>query len=306
MPTPFSIIDVFSRRPFAGNPVAIVLAPDESDETMQAMAGWTSLPETVFVTRPRDPRADYAVRIFSPLRELAFAGHPSLGTCHLLIERGLVRPVGGRVTQECPAGLFDLSVEGEGEDRTIAFTVPIKVVVPLDAAETAAVPEALGARPARAFTVEAGARWIVAAFGDPASLGAMAPDQARVRRLSVATRTFGISVHAPSPDPDATIEVRSFGPLIGVDEDAVCGSGNACVAAAIAHREGSSTPVSYTASQGRHRGRQGRVQVRASWAAGTVSVGGAAVTSATGTLNHDGPCPAAVDDPAAFLRRAVR
>lgn len=304
MPTPFSIVDVFSRRPFAGNPVAVVLAPDESDETMQAMAGWTGLPETVFVTRPRDPRADYAVRIFSPLRELAFAGHPSIGTCHLLIERGLVRPVGGRVTQECPAGLFDLSVEGE--DRTIAFTVPINVVVPLDAAQTASVAEALGARPERAFTVQAGARWIVAAFGDPASLGAMAPDQARVRRLSEATGTFGISVYAPSPDPDAAIEVRSFGPLIGVDEDAVCGSGNACVAAAIAHREASSTPITYTASQGRHRGRRGRVQVRAFWTAGTVSVGGGAVTSATGTLNHDGPYPASVDDPASFPRRATR
>jgi PhzF family phenazine biosynthesis protein len=228
------------------------------------------------------------VRIFSPLRELAFAGHPSIGACHILSEKGLVEPRNGIVTQECPAGLFDLNLAGDGKERSIAFRVPVAAVSPLSPSRTTSVGRALGACADRAFVVEAGARWIVVPFDDPAILDTMIPDQAGVRALSEATGTFGVTVYGPSPDADADIEVRSFGPLIGVDEDAVCGSGNACVGAARAQNDRSGGTLAFTVSQGRHRGRHGRVRVSASASDGFVSVGGAAVTSASGRLNREG------------------
>ena len=87
MKRPFSQVDVFTRTPYAGNPVAVVLdAEDLSTEEMQRFAHWTNLSETTFVLPPRDPSADYRVRIFTPVAELPFAGHPTLGTCHAWLE----------------------------------------------------------------------------------------------------------------------------------------------------------------------------------------------------------------------------
>lgn len=79
----FRQVDVFTDRPYAGNPLAVVLDGEGlSSARMQAFADWTNLSETTFLLPPESPDADYRVRIFSPGRELAFAGHPTLGTCH--------------------------------------------------------------------------------------------------------------------------------------------------------------------------------------------------------------------------------
>jgi PhzF family phenazine biosynthesis protein len=84
MPTfRFSQVNVFSTDPLGGNPLAVVHAADGlSEERMAALARWTNLSETTFLLRPTDPGADYFVRIFTPARELPFAGHPTLGSCH--------------------------------------------------------------------------------------------------------------------------------------------------------------------------------------------------------------------------------
>ncbi|MBT0721934.1 PhzF family phenazine biosynthesis protein [Rosenbergiella collisarenosi] len=80
----FEQVNVFSTHPLKGNPLAVVYcdAHDYSDATMQAFARWTQLSETVFISPPSDARADYHVRIFTPTKELPFAGHPTLGACH--------------------------------------------------------------------------------------------------------------------------------------------------------------------------------------------------------------------------------
>src|SRR6476469_4349542 len=101
---PFRQVDVFTNVPFKGNPVAVVLDAEGLDTAaMQAFAAWTNLSETTFVT-PGGPGADYAVRIFTPRSELPFAGHPTLGTAHAVIEAGLVTPREGRVVQQCAIG----------------------------------------------------------------------------------------------------------------------------------------------------------------------------------------------------------
>lgn len=285
MSKPFHVVDVFSGTPFAGNPVAVVLAPDEADESMHRIASWTGMPETVFVTRPSAPEADYALRIFSPIRELAFAGHPSLGACHLLLERGLITPREGVVRQECPAGIFEMRINGESGNRSISFTVLAEQVEPLTSRDRDAVGDALGTAPEQVFLVEAGARWIVARFADADTLDGLRPAFDRILELTTRLGVLGISVYGPSPDADADLEVRSFAPSIGVDEDAVCGGGNACVGAAVAFALAEDVPVvALTVSQGRHLGRRGRVRLLASRLDRTVLVSGEAVTTVSGTV----------------------
>ena len=89
MPRRFSQVDVFGGGSCSGNPVAVVLDTDELEaEEMQRFARWTNLSETTFVVPPSDDGADYRVRIFTPVLELPFAGHPTLGTCHAWLEAG--------------------------------------------------------------------------------------------------------------------------------------------------------------------------------------------------------------------------
>ena len=85
VPRQFRQVDVFTETPYLGNPVAVVLGADGlSAEQMQLVARWTNLSETAFVLAPRASGADYQVRIFTPARELPFAGHPTLGTAHVV------------------------------------------------------------------------------------------------------------------------------------------------------------------------------------------------------------------------------
>ena len=97
----FLQLDVFADRPGAGNPLAVVLDAGDLDTAgMQAFANWTNLSETTFVLPPVEAGASYRVRIFTPRQELPFAGHPSIGTPHAVLEAGLAQPVDGQLVQE--------------------------------------------------------------------------------------------------------------------------------------------------------------------------------------------------------------
>src|SRR2546430_15810384 len=111
---PFCQVDVFTSVPFKGNPVAVVLESEGlSVPQMQAFANWTNLSETTFVLPPTDPAADYRLRIFTPHAELPFAGHPTIGSAHAILEKGLVPKRPGRLVQECAKGLVDLRIDNE-------------------------------------------------------------------------------------------------------------------------------------------------------------------------------------------------
>ncbi|HET9044764.1 MAG TPA: PhzF family phenazine biosynthesis protein [Burkholderiales bacterium] len=284
----FKQVDVFTDRPFFGNPVAVVLDGDGLDAaTMQRIAAWTNLSETTFVLRPSLPAADYRVRIFTPRSELPFAGHPTIGTAHAVLEAGLV-PEKAALRQECAAGVLQIEVEGAGPDRRIAVEVPPASLAPLPADAVAAVEEAIGAGLAAGAPgqiVSLGPRWLTVRLADAAAVRTLAPDLGAVSRLSRALGITGITVFALEPNGRHDVVVRSFAPADGVPEDPVCGSGNAAVGAWLDHagaRVGEGER--YVASQGRELGRDGYVSVRIDATAGRVWIGGRAVTCVEGIL----------------------
>lgn len=286
----YKVVDAFSSRPFLGNPVAVVLDAEGLDtDAMQALARWTNLSETTFVLPPTAPGADYRLRIFTPRAELPFAGHPTLGTAHAMLEAGRATPRAGRLVQECGVGLVGLTVEGEGPARRLTLDLPPARVTPLPPAEAAALEALLGhpldprATPA---IVDVGAVWAVAPLADDAAVLGLEPDLARSAAFERRHGLTGVTVFGPrgaEAGKDGAIEVRSFAPSSGIEEDPVCGSGNGAVA--VFRRDAGLLPPggAYQATQGRRVGRDGQVAVRVD-AGGRVSLGGACVTCVDGTL----------------------
>jgi PhzF family phenazine biosynthesis protein len=285
----FKQVDVFTHLPFCGNPVAVVLDGSSlGAEQMQRIARWTNLSETTFVLPPTVAGADYRVRIFTPASELPFAGHPTIGTAHALLEAGLVAARGGQLVQECGAGLVQLKIECEGAVRqTISFQLPDAVATELTPADADALQDILGTPfdpTARPCLIDVGPRWIVAQLPDAAAVVAARPDLVGMKAQDLRLRATGVVIFgAHEPGAPAQVEVRAFAPACGVDEDPVCGSGNGCVAAYI--RDTGQTGrfgSTYLAAQGQVVQRAGSLRVHI--AAGHISVGGAAVTCVDGTI----------------------
>lgn len=285
----YKVVDVFTERPLSGNPVAVILDAEGLDtEAMQAVALWTNLSETTFLLPPTTPDADYRLRIFTPLSELPFAGHPTLGSAYAALEAGRATARDGRLVQECGVGLVELAVEGKGPKRRIALTLPPATIRPLDVADVDELEAVLGRpvvrNPAPAI-VDVGAIWVVAQFPTAADVLALEPDLARSTRFERRLGVTGLSVFGAHEAGAAAIEVRSFAPSCGVDEDPVCGSGNGSIA--VFRRDRGLLPdngASYVAAQGRRVGRNGRVEVTVD-AQGAVRLGGACVTCIDGNLS---------------------
>src|SRR6202011_1479555 len=106
MNRPFQLVDVFNTDAFTGNPLAVVFdADDLTTSAMQTMTRWLNLSETAFLLRPSSPKADYRVRIFTLDREMPFAGHPTLGSCHAWLSNGGRPADASEIVQECGAGI---------------------------------------------------------------------------------------------------------------------------------------------------------------------------------------------------------
>ncbi|MBI4247587.1 MAG: PhzF family phenazine biosynthesis protein [Candidatus Rokubacteria bacterium] len=271
---PFKQVDVFTRTPFLGNPVAVVFNASALSETaMQQIARWTNLSETTFVLP--STTAHYRLRIFSPAGELPFAGHPTIGSAHAAREANLVPREVTTFTQECAAGVIPLAVD----ERGIHARVPTPKLLerPVDAARLRA---ALGAKVHDPRIINLGPVWIVAKIeGDIYSLTV---DDDAIAALSRELGATGVTVYEIAQNDG--VRVRSFAPAAGIPEDPVCGSGNAAVAAhlttyGLQKRVGSR----YTARQGHAVGRDGRVEVKID--GGEVMIGGMCVTVVDGIIN---------------------
>ena len=273
----FRQVDVFSPLPLLGNPVAVVHdADDLTDEQMAAFARWTNLSETTFLLTPRDPAADYRLRIFTPGGELPFAGHPTLGSAHAWLEDG--GPPGDEhlLVQECDAGLVELR-----RAPILAFAAPPLVRSgPVARADLEAAARALRIEVADvvdAAWVDNGPGWLGLVLDDAAAVLALAPDWAGFGELKIGVVGSHDTAH------EADVEVRAFCPQYGIPEDPVTGSLNAGLGQWLA---GTRLPSAYLASQGTALGRHGRVHVMREGAreGGTVWVGGETQTRIAGTL----------------------
>lgn len=284
----YKVVDVFTSEPLLGNPVAVVLdASGLETADMQRIAGWTNLSETTFLLPPTTTVADYRLRIFTPRSELPFAGHPTLGSAHAALEAGRVKPRDGRLVQECGVGLVELTVQNDGADRRLTFALPPATVTALQPGDSDELRAILGcalAPDVAPAIVQVGAVWVVAQLPSVAELLALRPDLARSAAFERRLGVTGLTVYAQHETDDDAIEVRSFAPSCGVDEDPVCGSGNGSVAV-FRRARGLLPPsgASYAATQGRCVGRDGRIAVAVD-AAGKVRLGGACVTGIDGTL----------------------
>jgi PhzF family phenazine biosynthesis protein len=272
----FKQVDVFTKVPFRGNPVAVVLEGEGlSADAMQRIAGWTNLSETTFVLPPSSADADYRLRIFTPRMELPFAGHPTIGSAHAVLEAGIAKAKGGRLRQECGAGILDLAVEGE----TLWLDSPKATESAF--AETPALEKMLGAKVKGVpLIMNVGPRWLIAELGDAAVVGAIAPDMVAVAALSVRLEIGGVTVYGAANDGKSAIHVRSFAPAHAIPEDPVCGSGNISVAAYL--RKAGRLGGGYVARQGMQLGRDGEVSIR--FEGDKILLGGSAVTCIEGKL----------------------
>jgi len=279
---PFKQVDVFTTVPFMGNPVAVVLNGDGlTTGQMQAIANWTNLSETTFVCAPSDPQADYRLRIFTPRSELPFAGHPTIGSAFAMLEHGMKPKTPGRIVQECGRGLVPIYIY---EDK-LFFELPEPNLMSTQSVDVAELANALKIDKSEikaSATVDVGVVWIILQLSGADEVVNLHPEMAKLAALTP-SGAAGVTVFGLYDDNhEIDIEVRSFAPCEGIDEDPVCGSGNGCVAAFVKEL-GIIKKPGYVAGQGRCLGRNGRVEIRFE-DSGKILVGGSAVTCIEGTI----------------------
>jgi PhzF family phenazine biosynthesis protein len=277
---PFKQIDVFTAVPYLGNALAVVLdGAGLSTQEMQNFTNWTNLSEATFVLPPTDPRADYRLRIFCPGRELPFAGHPTLGSCHAWLEAGGT-PKGEHVVQECGVGLLPIRRQSVDGMPQLAFAAPpLRKSGPLPEEDLALIARGLGLSRADILHhawCDNGPNWRGVMLGSAEQVLALKPDGAMLGAMD-------LGVVGPKPAGDAcALEVRAFFPgNNGIAEDPVTGSLNAALAQWLIGA--GLAPPRYIASQGQVLGRAGRVFVERD-GAGQVWIGGVSCTCLDGVV----------------------
>lgn len=275
-------VDVFSPTPFLGNPLAVVLDGEGlSTEEMARISSWTNLSETTFLLPPTTPEADYRVRIFSLARELPFAGHPTLGSCHAWLTAGGTPRDPGRIVQECGAGLVPIRRGGHG----LAFAAPpLLRSGPVDEGFVEQVAGVLGigrGEIVEARWVDNGPGWVGVLLKDAEAVLALEPDISGY--AGEGNLDIGVVGLYP-PGAECAYEVRAvFSDDQGaMREDPVTGSLNASVAEWLVATGRAAPP--YVASQGTRLGRTGRPRVEQD-ADGTIWVGGPTITCISGHID---------------------
>jgi PhzF family phenazine biosynthesis protein len=271
----FDQVDVFTDELLLGNPVAVVHRADTlTEDQMSAFARWTNLSETTFLLTPNDESADYRVRIFTPARELPFAGHPTLGSARAWLDQGGVPRQPGILIQQCGAGLVRVRQDGQ----RLAFAAPPLVHdAPVAADDLSQIARALRIEVVDivdARFVDNGPGWLAILLADAQSVLGLEPDQTSMGR-------FKIGVIGPYPTgSDTDFEVRAFTCETN-SEDPVTGSLNAGVAQWLI---GTGTaPSNYVVAQGTRRLRRGRVYIDK--VGDDIWVGGDTVVGISGTVH---------------------
>jgi PhzF family phenazine biosynthesis protein len=231
--------------------------------------------------------SSYRIRMFSPRREVPFAGHPSVGTAHAVLDAGLAVPRDGLLVQDGIAGKLPLRVSGEGPTRTIAVRTPRARVQDVASADDPRLRAALRGLPLGALPpalMDGGRRWWLAEVASEAALRAATPPWPAVADLAQSTDSMGLCVFARSDDPVYYLAVRAWVGATGQFEDAASGAANATLAAWLAARDALPGDRGfYRISQGREVGHDAIIELTVD-ADGEVWSGGRVRTVVVGEL----------------------
>jgi trans-2,3-dihydro-3-hydroxyanthranilate isomerase len=264
----FQTVDVFTDRRFGGNPLAVF--PEASGlgtDEMQRLAFELNLSETTFVLPPENPANSARVRIFNRTAEMAFAGHPSIGTAYVLARR---RFPGAQVLRlEVPAGIVPVDLLRDGDEVTggrITTPQPLRLGEEIPC-EVIAECLGLSAADVRVDThapvvATAGNPYVIVEVAEQA-LARCVPDYRSFRAALDARpqlgQRFSLHVYAHSA---GGLRARMFAPLSGTHEDPATGSANAPLAALLLLKSGGQQ-AAFTVSQGEEMGRPSRLEVTA-------------------------------------------
>lgn len=299
MPLPrYMHLDVFAATRGGGNHLGVVCdGQGWSDAQMQRFARWNNLVEMTFLLPPTEPRASYKVRIFTPQKEIPFAGHPSIGSAHAALEAGLAKPEDGALWQECGAGVLPIRVHGSGPTRTLLLKSPPARVIDAPTSSQPLLQAALTGVDTGTLApalVDGGRRWWVVECANEAALRRWQPDHAAVRALGLGSESMGICAFARNQASGYQLAVRALAGGAGIDEDPASGAANGLLAAYLVHAEPQgSLAGGYAVSQGREIGHDAMLQVRIE--AGDIWVGGRTHTIIDGQLDWPDQATADVD-----------
>ena len=276
----FATVDVFTDRPFGGNPLAVVLnAQGLSTERMQAIAAEFNLAETTFVLRPRNPAHTAEVRIFTPRAEMPFAGHPNVGMAFVLAREGESYGkaiAGDRLVFEEKAELVNMDLTRE--DGVVVAT-RLAAPQPLSLGEEISAEIVAAACSLRPGNIKIDAHRPRVASCGAGLLFAELPRE----------RVVGIHLYVPAREGDIDIQSRMFAPEHGIPEDPATGGANVALIGLLAHPDSrADLTLVRTIGQGFDMGRPSLMQASAEKKAGRVVatyIGGRCVAMMSGTLD---------------------
>src|SRR5690348_3011135 len=209
----FLQLDVFPASPGGGNPLGVVLdAPELNPAGMQRIARWLNLVETTFVLPPEHADADYRLRIFTPSAEIPFAGHPTIGSAHAVLDCSFAAARDGQLIQQCGAGLLPIRVEGAGAARELFVRAPAARIVREGSAD-ASLRAALGFQELGKLVpalVDGGRRWWIAELAGEDMVRAWQPNHAAIKALARVDACMGLCVFARCASAGYDIVVRTF------------------------------------------------------------------------------------------------
>jgi trans-2,3-dihydro-3-hydroxyanthranilate isomerase len=296
----FVQVDVFTDRVFGGNPLAVFLdGQGLSDAEMAAIAKEMNLSETVFLLPPTRPDCAAKLRIFTPGRELAFAGHPTIGTAWVLATRGMLSSGAREATLEEGIGPVPVRLEGDPRSPNFIWMTHGAAIFGEPQADRAGFAAALGLTEedllpgAPIVTGSTGSAFLYIPLRDRATVDRAALDVSRILALFTDRSAVGVFVFAPDPDPAAgRVYSRMFPPhTSGIPEDPATGSASGPLGAyLLRHNLVARAPeVLVVSEQGTKMGRQSFLHIRLRPGTGdavAIEVGGGTVPVLEGVLRR--------------------
>ena len=284
----FYQVDVFTDRVFGGNPLAVFPEPEGLSEAVHLqIAREMNLSETTFVYPPANPGADFKIRIFTPGKEVPFAGHPTLGTAHILWETGKIASEKDTVILEMGAGLIKVSKMPKG----LFMEQPLPEFGATFGARDK-VAEALSIAPGEIdgrFPIQTVSTGFPALYVPLTHLAAVEGVELNLPVLREVLGDLDMIYVFTGETLEATVHSRAFAPFIGIPEDPATGSAAGALGAYLVHHQviDGLDPSNIVIEQGFEIQRPSAIHVKVEEAGGkfhSIQVGGKSITVFEGTF----------------------